>query len=95
MVDIHHVTPGYQWWQSTTDTFRMPKDRSADRHTTTARVIRPDPPELWDQLGETVGGRQRNAAINELVRRFLAGEPMPTQAEMTALLGVRRARDEG
>ncbi|WP_433078826.1 hypothetical protein ACQP1P_38465 [Dactylosporangium sp. CA-052675] len=55
----------------------MPKDRALDRHAKPARVIRPDPPELWDQLGEAVGDRRRSALISDLVRRYLAGEPMP------------------
>lgn len=55
----------------------MAKDRSLDRHANPARVIRPNPPELWDQLGEAVGERQRSAVISDLIRRFLSGEPMP------------------
>ena len=55
----------------------MPKDRSLDRHAKPARIIRPDPPELWDQLGEAVGERQRSAVVSDLIRRYLAGEPMP------------------
>lgn len=55
----------------------MAKDRALDRHAKPARVIRPDPPELWDQLGEAVGARSRSAVVSDLVRRYLAGEPMP------------------
>lgn len=55
----------------------MPKDRSLDRHAIKAHVIRPDPPELWAQLGEAVGERRRSAVISDLIRRYLAGEPMP------------------
>lgn len=55
----------------------MPKDRALDRHAKPARVIRPDPPELWDQLGQALGEwPSRSAIISELVRRYLAGQPM-------------------
>lgn len=59
----------------------MAKDRSADRHTTPARVIRPKPPELWDRLGEAVGERNRSATISDLIRRYLDGEPMPQRPD--------------
>lgn len=55
----------------------MPQDRSLDRHANRARIIRPNPPDLWQRLGEVVGERNRNAVISELIRRYLAGEPMP------------------
>lgn len=55
----------------------MAADRSADRHARPARVIRPDPPELWDRLGAVAGERGRSAIISDLIRRYLAGEPMP------------------
>ena len=55
----------------------MPKDRALDRHANPARVIRPNPPELWDRLGEVVGKRNRSATVSDLIRRFLDGEPMP------------------
>ena len=54
-----------------------PQDRSVDRHAKPARVIRPDPPELWDRLGEAVGERSRSAVISDLIRRYLDGLPMP------------------
>lgn len=41
------------------------------------RTVYIDPPELWDQLGEAAGGRSRSEVLNDLVRRYLAGEPMP------------------
>jgi len=59
----------------------MAKDRSLDRHTNPARVIRPNPPELWDRLGEAVGERNRSATISDLVRRYLDGEPMPERPQ--------------
>jgi hypothetical protein len=63
----------------------MPTDRSRDRHAKgedgrplkPARIIRPDPPELWDQLGVAVGPRKRSEIISDLIRRYLNGEPMP------------------
>jgi hypothetical protein len=55
----------------------MAKDRSADRHANPARVIRPNPPGLWDRLGEAVGDRRRSAIVSDLIRRYLDGEPMP------------------
>lgn len=61
----------------------MTKDRSADRHTTPARVIRPNPPELWDRLGGAVGERNRSATVSDLIRRYLDGEPMPERPEGT------------
>ncbi len=51
----------------------MPKDRREDRHTNPARIIRPDPPELWQQLGAKVGERKRNGVISELIAVYLAG----------------------
>lgn len=78
MVDIHHTGDGY-WWQSTDDTWRMAKDRSLDRHALPARIIRPNPPELWERLGEVVGTRRRSEVISDLIRRFLEGEPMPAR----------------
>jgi hypothetical protein len=36
---------------------------------------------MWDGLGEVVGKRQRAALMNELVRRYLAGEPMPPRPD--------------
>ncbi|MFG2046125.1 hypothetical protein ACGFIW_01675 [Micromonospora sp. NPDC048935] len=55
----------------------MPKDRSEDRHTNPAHVIRPNPPELWERLGEAVGPRNRSATVSDLIRRYLDGEAMP------------------
>lgn len=60
----------------------MAKDRSLDRHASTARVIRPNPPELWARLGEAVGERRRNAVVSDLIRRFLDGEPMPERPKV-------------
>ena len=57
----------------------MAKDRSADRHTKPAHIWRPDPPELWDRLGEAVNNR--SATISDLVRRYLDGEPMPQRPD--------------
>ncbi len=62
----------------------MPTDRSRDRHRKgkdgrplkPARIIRPDPPDLWDQLGAVVGTRERSKVLSDLIRRFLAGESM-------------------
>jgi hypothetical protein len=55
----------------------MTKDRSLDRHARPARIWRPDPPELWEQLGEVANGRPRSEVINDLVKAYLAGQPMP------------------
>ncbi len=65
---------------------RMPTDRSRDRHRKgedgrplkPARIIRPDPPDLWERLGEAVGARERSAKISELIRWLLDGGPPPT-----------------
>jgi hypothetical protein len=59
----------------------MPADRAADRHTNPSRVIRPDPPALWQQLAGAVGPRGRSALVSDLIRRYLAGEPMPPRRE--------------
>ncbi len=67
----------------------MPTDRSRDRHrkgedgrpVKPARVIRPDPPDLWDQLGEAIAPRSRSDLVSELIRRYLNGEPMPPLPE--------------
>ncbi len=88
MVDIHHLnhTADQRVWQSTvhtvlmpTDPQRAPKDRRLDRHDPNkpARVIRPDPPELWDRLGALVGVRERSGVISDLIARYLDGRPMP------------------
>ena len=52
----------------------MPKDRSEDRHTTKGRLIRPVPPELWDQLGDKVGPRKRNETISRLMSAYISGQ---------------------
>lgn len=50
---------------------------SEDRHRRDrpARLIRPDPPELWNQLG--VMADNRGALISDLIARYLDGGPMP------------------
>lgn len=60
----------------------MPKDRRQDRHANkSAHVVRFDPPDLWERLGDAVGERHRTATINDLVRRFLEGKPMPKRTK--------------
>lgn len=59
----------------------MAKDRSADRHAKPARIIRPEPPDLWTRLGDAVGERNRSAVLSDLIRRFLDGEPMPERPQ--------------
>ena len=55
---------------------------TTDRHKQPGRLIRLTPPDLWERLGEKVGTRERSRVISELVRRFVAGKPMPTVAEV-------------
>lgn len=57
----------------------MAKDRTLDRHARPARIWRPDPPELWDQLGEAAAaaGKSRSEVLNDLVQQHLAGRPAP------------------
>jgi hypothetical protein len=74
------------WWISTIvsaaglggnppwEDVQVPKDRRQDRHSLPARIIRPNPAELWAQLGSKVGERRRSAVVSELIRRYLAGE---------------------
>jgi hypothetical protein len=52
----------------------VPKDRRQDRHALTARIIRPDPEDLWTRLGEKDGERRRSAVISRLIRMYLDGE---------------------
>jgi hypothetical protein len=61
---------GYPPW----DDVEVPKDRREDRHALPARVIRPRPKELWEQLGERVGERGRSDVISRLIAGYLAGE---------------------
>jgi hypothetical protein len=49
-------------------------ERQEDRHTRPARIIRPNPPELWERLGEKVGPRARNETISRLIAAYLNGE---------------------
>jgi hypothetical protein len=55
----------------------MAKDRALDRHATKGRLIRPDPPELWERLGVAVGDRRRTEVISDLIARYLDGREMP------------------
>lgn len=52
----------------------MPKDRRLDRHALTARIIRPNPEELWTRLGEKVGERKRSEVISQLIAGYLSGK---------------------
>lgn len=52
----------------------MPKDRREDRHALPGHLIRPDPKELWDQLGDKVGKRKRNGVISRLIAAYLDGK---------------------
>jgi hypothetical protein len=65
-----------------TDPGRAPKDRRLDRHSGAkpARIIRPDPPDLWTRLGAAVGNRERSRTISDLIARYLDGRPMPPRA---------------
>jgi len=58
----------------------MPKDRSQDRHQTDRHAISVSG-RLWQQFGDLVGPRQRSAVIRDLIRRYVAGEPMPLRPE--------------
>lgn len=75
MVDIHHASKDWTWWQSTSQTGDMPKDRAADRHTTVARIIRPKPEELWAEA-EAAVGNERSGLISALLAWYLRHEPL-------------------
>lgn len=66
-----------------TDPERAPKDRRLDRHSDAkpARIIRPDPPDLWTRLGVAVGNRKRSETISDLIARYLDGRPMPARKD--------------
>ncbi len=68
-----------------TDPERAPKDRRLDRHSGAkpARIIRPDPPDLWERLGAVVGPRGRSETISDLIARYLDGRPMPPRGRAT------------
>jgi hypothetical protein len=55
---------------------------TTDRHKATARLIRPDPPDLLERLDRAVGKGRRSKALSILLGRFLAGRPMPTRPEL-------------
>ncbi len=74
LVDIHHASTG---WLSTRYGRRMTTDRSADRHTKPGRIIRPDPPDLWQRLGDRVGNRRRSEIISALLVWYLDGGDPP------------------
>ncbi len=61
---------GYPPWEYES----VPKNRREDRHAAKARIIRPIPAELWEQLGEKAGHRKRNEVISELIAMYLEGE---------------------
>jgi hypothetical protein len=52
-------------------------DRGADRHTKPGRLIRPDPPDLWERLGAKVGQRRRSEVISVLLSWYLDGGAPP------------------
>jgi hypothetical protein len=92
MVDIHRSrlddSAVVAWWQSTmhtdrvpTDPERVPKDRRLDRHRKPGRLIRPDPPDLWDRLGALVGIRHRSEVISKLIAHYLDGTPLPKRPD--------------
>ena len=65
---------------------------TTDRHKATARLIRPDPPDLLERLDKAVGKGRRSKALSLLVGRFLAGRSMPTPAEVIEELD-KKAQD--
>lgn len=53
------------------------RDPNRDRHRGQRRSFQPDPPDLVDRLDARVGRMNRSGVLSELLRRYLAGEPMP------------------
>lgn len=51
----------------------MPKDRREDRHAVKGRLIRPEPEDLWEQVGKKAGPRRRNKVLSALMQGYLDG----------------------
>jgi hypothetical protein len=49
-----------------------------DRHLTRGYIYRPTPSDLLKQIDETMGTGWRARVISSVLRRFVAGEPMPS-----------------
>jgi hypothetical protein len=52
----------------------VPKDRKQDRHALPTRVIRPNPAELWEKLGEKAGKGKRSEVVSRLIQGYLDGD---------------------
>ena len=55
---------------------------TTDRHLTRGYIYRPQPSDLLKQVDGMMGGGWRARVITSLLRRFAAGEPMPTPDEV-------------
>jgi hypothetical protein len=61
---------------------------ASDRHEISNYPYRPDEPDLLKQVDAVMGVGWRSQVISSVLRRFVAGKPMPTPDE------VRRDRAE-
>lgn len=53
------------------------REPNRNRHRGTRRSFQPDPPGLVNDLDAAVGRMNRSRVLSDLIRRYMAGEPMP------------------